>query len=304
MNKAINPPRMKKGDCIGLFSPSGPIRDMDLVQAGIQVLHSMGFRTKETLKERQKHAYLAADDQERLDEFHAMWADPEVKALMAIRGGYGCMRIVDKVDFDLIRLHPKLIIGFSDITVLLNAINSQTGLKTIHGPVVTSLAGSGQESIELLKSFFFGNAPPFITADSITVLRDGKASGILRGGNLATVVHMVGTPWSVPAANTLLLLEDTGEPMYKVDRMLTQLHQSGMFDDISGILLGTFDSGEDAGVDRTLRDEIWKRVLELTHDVACPVWGNFPSGHLGRNHPVPLGGKATLDSKTRKLVIN
>lgn len=304
MNQLIKPPDLKKGDCIGLFSPSGPIRDVDKVKAGIQVLHKMGFRTKKIKSGGPKHDYLAADDQTRLDEFHALWADREVKALMAIRGGYGCMRIVDKVNFDMIHMNPKHLIGFSDITVLLNAINSQSGLITIHGPVVSSLAESEQESIATLQSMLTGNPPSTFTADTITILRSGCARGVLRGGNLATLVHMVGTPWEVPMENTLLLLEDTGEPMYRVDRMLTQLHQSGMFRDISGVLLGTFDLGEETGKEETLRNETWNRVLELTHDIACPVWGNFPSGHQVSNHPVPFGGEAIIDSETKKLVIN
>ena len=298
----IKPPTVNKGDCIGLFSPSGPVRDQGKVEAGIHVLHTMGFRTKkQKCLKQHDHEYLAADDQSRLDEFHAMWTDHEVKALMAIRGGYGCMRIVDRVNFNLIRQYPKHIIGFSDITIFLNTINSHADIMTIHGPVVSSLSETDRKSIETLQSILAGNIPRSMSADTLTVLRSGRARGTLRGGNLTTLVHLQGTPWKVPLHNTILLLEDTGEPMYRVDRMLTQLYQTGMLKNVSGILLGTFDSGKGADEDEALQEKTWGRVLELTEDANCPVWGGFPSGHRQVNHAVPLGGEATMDSETKTL---
>lgn len=292
---AIVPPPLRRGDCIGLFSPAGPVRDKNRVAAGIRLLHELGFKTRQLRNTREQHDYLAATDRSRADEFHTLWADDDIRALMAVRGGYGCLRIIDSLDFALLRARPKHLIGFSDITVLLNTISERSGLVTIHGPVVTSLIDCDRESLRAFISLLAGDLREYPFSRQAEVLRPGKSSGILRGGNLATLVHLLGTPWETSWEGALLFLEDTGEPMYKIDRMITQLSLGGRLDNLAGLILGTFD-GSDAADRNSLQEQVWSRVLELTARKGYPVLGGFPAGHLEMNYPLPIGAAATLDT--------
>jgi muramoyltetrapeptide carboxypeptidase len=294
-NPAIIPPPLRRGDCIGLFSPAGPVRDKNRVAAGIRLLHELGFRTRQLRSTKGSLDYLAADDLTRVDEFHTLWADDDIRALMAVRGGYGCLRIIDNLDFALLRSRPKLLIGFSDVTVLLNTISDRTGLVTVHGPVVSSLIDCDRESLQAFSSLLSGDLHEYRFPRQAEVLRPGKASGILRGGNLATLVHMLGTPWDTSWDRALLFLEDTGEPMYKIDRMLTQLNLGGRLNNLAGLILGTFDC-RDAADRKLLQEQVWTRILELIAHTGYPVLGGFPAGHLETNHPLPIGAAATLDT--------
>lgn len=301
----ILPPAIKQGDCIGLFSPAGPVVDQERFEAGLRLLHELGFSTRQyTTAPCTSQQYLAAEDSARAEEFHNMWTDPEVHAMMAVRGGYGCLRMMPFLDLDRLRENPKLVIGFSDLTVLLNTLADRTGIVALHGPVLTSLDSSDPDSV----TSFIGQLTGDIKADKIfhglEILRNGSATGTIRGGNLTTIAHLLGTPWEIPFKNTLLLLEDTGEPLYKIDRILTQLFVSGRLEQLSGLILGTFDCGTYEDVNLKLQEDVWKRVLELTSLMNFPVWGNFPAGHLKRNQTVPLGVTATMNSSTDSITVH
>ncbi len=302
--RRLLPPPIKPGDCIGLFSPAGPVRDQERFDAGLQLLHELGFRTKQYHEISRAHDYLAADDIARAEEFHTMWADPEVHAMMAVRGGYGCLRMMPYLDLSLFRQNPKRVIGFSDLTVLLNTLVDRSGIISLHGPVLTSLVDSDTVSVDSFVLQLTGKIKEDTTMEGIEILRGGTATGIIRGGNLTTIAHLLGTPWEIPCKNTLLLLEETGEPMYKIDRILTQLYISGRLNHLSGLMLGTFDCGMDRNTDQYLQGDVWKRVLELTAQTDYPVWGNFPVGHLTTNHTFPLGATATMDSSAGLLIFN
>ena len=151
VRQVVYPPPVDIGDTIGLVAPAGPLINKDNFTAGVQVLEKKGFKVKFNHKLLSASGYLAGSDQERTDEFNKLWADPEVKALVAARGGYGCLRMIDRIDLKQIRKYPKILIGFSDLTVLLNAIHKKTRLVTFHGPVATTLASIDRPST---KSFF------------------------------------------------------------------------------------------------------------------------------------------------------
>jgi len=296
------PPALKPGDCIGLISPAGPVRDPDRVAAGIRLLEDMGFRVKSFRQPGSNNEYLAATDQERVNELHRLWADDEVHALMAIRGGYGCLRMVQSLDMDLPAMTPKMLIGFSDITVLLNAVCQQAAIMTIHGPVVSSLVRSDHESRQAFFSLLTGHLTEYHLSGRLETIKDGTARGILRGGNLTTLVHMIGTPWEIPWQNSLLVLEDTGEAMYRLDRMLTQLYHGGKLQRLAGLILGTFDTRIDEDrAEIRLHEQLFNRVLELTTEFDYPVWGKFPIGHGQQNTSLPLGMEATMDSAAGRL---
>lgn len=298
----IMPPCIQPGGCIGIFSPAGPARDEEQVQAGLEVLRSLGFRTRYAPPSSSAPPYLAAGDAARADEFLSMWADPEIHAMMAVRGGYGCMRMMGRINLKRLGNSPKPVIGFSDLTALLNALADQAGVVAFHGPVLATLAQSDPESIKSLVARLTGKAPISVFA-GLEILRPGTASGIIRGGNLTTLSHMAGTPWDIPWQDAILVLEDTGEAMYRIDRMLTQLAARGCLDKLKGLILGAFDCGKNESANAQLQREVWDRALELTVDADFPVWGNFPAGHLRQNHTIPLGAAAIMDSAACSLVM-
>ncbi|MEW6519437.1 MAG: LD-carboxypeptidase [Thermodesulfobacteriota bacterium] len=289
----LRPLSLQKGDTIGLVAPAGPFDEEEFTR-GVQILDQYGFKLKIPRELATRHNYLAGPDQHRAAIFHEIWRDPEVKAVLAVRGGYGSLRILPAIDYQLLRLQPKILIGFSDITALHCAIFQQTGLVTFHGPMVTTLAKSDRES---LLSFFdtitSGSCRP-ITGQALEILKPGRAAGRLSGGNLTTLVHLLATPFEVSWRDRIVLLEDVGEAPYRIDRMLTQLKMAGRFAGIRGLILGSFTNcGE--------QEMIWARVLELFSEEDLPIWGNFPSGHGRRNMIVPLGSEALMDSAAATL---
>jgi len=300
--KSILPPLLKPGDTIGLFSPAGPVRDHDHFEAGRKILHEMGFKTRTKNASTHTHDYLSAPDNQRIQEFHSLWADNEVRGLLAIRGGYGCLRIVNKLDFQLISSNPKPLIGFSDITVLLNTIWQQTGIITFHGPVLTTLAKNDKNTLYVFYKYLTGQINEFKPGDKLNLLKEGNTEGTLLGGNLTTIIHLLGTPWEIPWSNTILILEDTGEPLYKLDRMFNQLLHSGKLAQLKGLILGNFDAGnDDTQATLKLQEQLWQLILDLTVGMDFPIWSGVGIGHLECNHMLPIGMHSTMDSESKTL---
>lgn len=301
--RPILPPLLKRGDTLGLLCPAGPVREVQHLQAGIKLITDMGFRVKIRGPIEPREGYLADSDEQRANNLHALWSDEEVKAVLAIRGGFGCLRLVDQLDMDLFRRHPKLLVGFSDVTVLLNGLLQHTGMVSLHGPVATSLARSDQQSLEALFSLLTGNFSMPIKPKGLEILRSsGTGRGRLIGGNLTSLVHLLGTPWDNSNwDDCILLLEDTNEPMYRLDRMLTQLALAGRLQRLAGLLLGTFDTGnDDRQATLRLQEAAWGRVMELVGP-EYPVWAAFPVGHKERNQTLPIGMEAVMESGTGTL---
>lgn len=299
------PPRLRKGDTIGLFCPAGPVRDTALVEKGIKIITEMGFFVQVKGMLDSSHAYLAATDEQRAQALHSLWADDTISALMAIRGGFGCMRLMGSIDTTLIARHPKLLIGFSDVSVLLSGLLQETNMVSIHGPSVSTLSRLDQASVAALFSLITGAFPESIKPEGLEILRAGKARGRLVGGNLTTLVHLLGTRWDMAWEDCVLFLEDTGESMYRLDRLLTQLKLAGRLDGLAGLILGTFDLGGDDRLEMLrLQEEVWQRVLELTAGLPYPVWANYPIGHQRRNQSLPVGLEASMDSDHGRLVLH
>ena len=221
--------------------------------------------------------------------------------MLAIRGGFGCLRLMELLDMDLFKDHPKFLIGFSDVTVLLNGLLQQAGLVSLHGPVATSLARSDEASVASLFTLLTGNFSERIRPKGMEILRPGTGRGQLIGGNLTTLVHLLATPWDRDWDGCLLLLEDTNEPMYRLDRMLTQLALAGRLERLAGLLLGTFDAGSnDQVATLRLQEEVWARVMELAGP-GYPIWAAFPSGHQEKNLTLPIGMEAIMESASGTL---
>jgi muramoyltetrapeptide carboxypeptidase len=302
MADPILPPHLKEGDCIGVFHPAGPIQDPAAFESGLHILRNFGLQIRHHHPDGSGPGYLAAGDEERVREVHALWADEEIKGVIAARGGYGCLRIVDLLDLDFLRSHPKWLIGFSDLTVLLNGIYKNTGLITMHGPVVTSLPRLEKKYMEKFREQLGGKFSSCAHTPDLEILRGSMGQGRLIGGNLTTLAHLIGTPWQPMFAGSILFLEDTAEPEYKLDRMLTHFSCCGFLDNLSGLILGVFDPGHDDRLEMIrLNEQIWERVLELTRSTSYPIWGGFPVGHQTHNHPLPIGMETIMDSTTGSL---
>lgn len=295
IRKVIYPLPIKEGECLGLVAPAGSLISKKKFDAGVQILEQKGFRVKFNYKLLNTKGYLAGADRDRADDFNRMWSDPEVKGLIAARGGYGSIRMIHLLDMKQIQKNPKILIGFSDLSVLINTVTRKTGLVTYHGPVVTTLTEINKSSLASFFDVLSGHSPQCFKPSSFKMLKDGNARGVLSGGNLTTLVHTIGTPYEIPWDKAILFIEDIGEQPYRLDRLLTHLSQGGRLQKIKGLILGTFtddEKKENAQMQRTVR----KRVIELLGDYEIPVWANLPVGHSRRNISLPIGVEVEMDS--------
>ena len=294
--KQIFPPFLEPGDTIGVIAPAGPTIDHDAALAGIKLIEKKGYKVL-LPDDLEQQDYLAGNDKDRVQQFIDTWNNDEVKALLAVRGGYGSLRLLPYLDMQKLSKKPKILAGFSDITVLLNEISRQTGLVTYHSPMLATLARSDQNSQDSFFRVLNGNFTP-VNFYTTQILTNGTARGRLIGGNLASLIHLLGTPHEPNWVNNILVIEDVGEPPYKIDRMLTQLHLSGRLEKLAGLILGTFTGAD--GLEDESFETIWKRAHELTEG-KIPLWANFPSGHGTRNVTLPVGMETVMDSASGQL---
>jgi muramoyltetrapeptide carboxypeptidase len=293
-------PSLQPGACIGIIAPGGQIQDLLPLEQGILILQEMGFEVRLPRQLWPGTGYLADTDRNRALEFHKMWADPEVSAILTLRGGFGCLRLVPFLDRNVLRQHSKLLIGFSDITILHQVLYQTTKMVSLHGPMLTTLSSSSRESVERFYACLRGNWKIPVQSSTIEVLRGGDpARGTLLGGNLSSLMSLLATPLEPDWTDAILFLEDVGEPLYRIDRMLTQLAHCGKLSQARGIILGDFSPTRDQDRLERLRfhEQIWTRVLELTESTGIPVWGDFPVGHGLDNHTLPHGAEAVMDSR-------
>lgn len=299
----IVPPPLTPGDSIAVIAPAGLPADRKKYHIGCSVIKDLGFKIINQEKQWPGFDFLSDRDECRLHELHQNWADPEVKAIIALRGGFGSLRIASTIDYRVIRENPKLFVGFSDISILLNLIYLKTGLICLHGPMLTSLGQCDKSSLERLYHCLTGKWHNRLE-EKVEVLRDGPVvKGRLLGGNLCSLITMIGTPVEPLLSGAILFLEEVNEPLYCLDRLLTQLHLSGKLDSVAGIILGDFSDTESSVSHKELRRKefVWNRVCELTAHCGVPVWGGFPGGHCQKNITLPFGAQATMDSSRRSL---
>lgn len=290
----LKPHPLKPGDTIGIVAPASPFDDAAF-QAGRAVLHEMGFATKIASGLFERQGFLAGEDPHRIAQLHTMWADDTVQAIICARGGYGSMRILSQLDYDCGGNNAKPFIGFSDITALHLTLQQQAGWVTFHGPMVTSLARCDDASRQSFFDTITGQHVDRFNLDGARALFGGRAQGRLVGGNLATLCHLVGTPFAGRFNGAILLLEDTGEAPYRVDRMLTQMALADAFQGLEGVVLGTFDnSGHDETIDDLMRAHF--------SPLGIPVLAGAAIGHGRSNLTLPLGIEARLDADASKLI--
>ncbi|MEN8137164.1 MAG: LD-carboxypeptidase [Bacteroidota bacterium] len=308
--KITKPKALKKGDTIGLITPGSYISDEGL-ETAIDNVKSLGFKVKLSKNIRKERGYTAGSKEERVDDLHEMFADPEIKGIWAARGGYGCSGLLPLIDFDLIRKNPKVFIGYSDITVLHLAIFKKTGLVTFHGPVASStFTDYTRKYVE--KMITSTEIPPKVypckenDTEALEneffkpkVFKSGKAKGRLVGGNLSLIAALVGTEWEMELSDKLIFIEDIGEAPYRIDRMLIQVDQNKDLNDAKGLIFGVFDDAEKPEDELSLSLE--QMFDDNTKDLEIPCAYGFSFGHIDNQFTLPLGIMARMNSDKRTI---
>ncbi|MBC8208111.1 MAG: LD-carboxypeptidase [Desulfobulbaceae bacterium] len=294
------PAPLKRGDVIGIIAPAGQIANTHEFETGLSILNEMGYEPRFPRNLWPGTGYLADNDSARSNELQRMWLDDEVAAVMTLRGGYGCLRLAPQLNFDLRGKKAKFLIGFSDITILHTLLFQQTGMISLHGPVLTTLCHSSLPALERFFACLAGQfRKPIEAPGNLEILRGGDdVCGDLIGGNLSSMVSLLGTPFVPEWQGKILFLEEVGEPLYRIDRMLMQLSLAGVFNQVHGIILGDFmgDTVQDTLERMRFHEQAWGRIVELTAQSSIPIWANFPIGHMADNLTLPHGAKATMDS--------
>jgi len=291
----LKPPALRPGDRVGIIAPAGPVTPMELI-SGLRTIESSGLVPVPGDHLYDVLDYTAGTDAARLEDLHTMFSHPDIRAVFCARGGYGCLRLLPHIDFGLIAANPKLVMGYSDVTSLLWGLYAKTGLVSVHGPVVKGMAGDGGHGPEILLQWAAERGGTAIDLSvNGRVLRPGRGSGPVFGGNLSLVNDMVGTGFIPDLTGAILFLEETGEPLYKMDRMVTHLALSGLFERIAGLLVGDITETGDR------REAFLDLLMEHLDSSGIPVIEGLPVGHGERNQPLPIGIRATLDTDRMRL---
>ena len=293
---------MFEGATVGLISPGGVISDASDVEEVEETLRRLGLQTFRGRHVLDRLGYLAGADEDRAADVHRMFQDPDVDAVLALRGGWGCNRILPLLDYSLIREHPKILMGYSDITSLLIALYARSGLVTFHGPVGISTWNAF--TVEHARRILYdgslatmANPRPFgihglIMRDPVQTIRSGRARGRLVGGNLSVLVSMIGSPYLPEWNGHILFLEDIGEDVYRIDRMLTQLSLAGILPKLAGIVFGKCTDCDADEPSLTLT-----QVLEgHFRPLGIPCFYGSMIGHITDKFTVPVGVEAEMDA--------
>lgn len=299
----IKPPALKKGDTIMILSPAGKLKDKSAVDPGIELANHWGLVVFFGNHLLSQDGSFAGSDEQRLEDLQKALDDPSIKAIWAARGGYGTVRIIDDLDFSNFMVHPKWIVGYSDITVLHNKIN-ELGYQSIHGqmPLTLSLADPVQkEGIQTLHSTLFGKKLAYkIEASSYN--KEGESSGQLVGGNLSIVYSMLGSDTNLNMNGRILFIEDVGEALYHIDRMMISLKRAGFFNNCKGVIVGDFRLKKNEG--NRFGKSLEEIVLEAVEGTDFPVVFNFPAGHLDDNRTLLLGSYVDMKVTKNKAKIS
>lgn len=300
--------KLKTGDTIGLIGPSGTVREAGAVDQAIAYIQQLGFKVKVGLSAHAKYGYLSGTDDVRAGDINDMFADEEVDAIVCTRGGYGTMRILDQLDYDVIRANPKIFVGFSDITAIHAALLKECGLVTFHGPMATRWKaefpdGFTQDAfyktvMQPAPAGELRNAAGYRARETV---HPGSAEGLLVGGNLMLVTSLLGTPYELDTKGKILFLEEIGERTYCIDRMLTQLRLAGKLDDCAGIIFGDFC---DCPVEYP---QFGLTIEEIIRDIVAPcgkpVFTGLQAGHVAPKLTLPLGVRCRMDADACTLTV-
>jgi muramoyltetrapeptide carboxypeptidase len=279
-----------------VVAPAAAI-DPEFLERGVNALAARGFRVKVSRHALTRVGILAGSDRDRAAELAAYFADPEVKAIFAARGGYGSGRLLPLLDFAAIARTPKIFVGFSDLTFLLNALVERSAMVCFHGPMAGPAYTLSRRSFDHLVRLLGGETHGF-EIEAREVVRPGAAEGELMGGCLSVMVAMLGTRFFPDLDGKILFLEETGEKAFRIDRMLVQLRQSGALGKLNGIVFGGLPAVDGSDQESRLTAQF---IAEQTADLDCPVLIGIKAGHTTENLAIPFGVRTRLDSRTMKL---
>jgi muramoyltetrapeptide carboxypeptidase len=308
---SLKPPRLKAGDTVGLINPAGATFHPDDVNIARETLAALGLKMKTGEHLLDRHGYLGGTDEHRAADINTMFADPEVDAILALRGGWGCNRLIDRIDYKTVARHPKILMGYSDITGLLLALNAKTGLVTFHGPVGTSTWN--EFSTEYVKKLLFDGEAfsmenPREIGDGLAqkefrvlTINPGKAKGKLLGGNLSVLAAMVGSDYLPDFKGNILFVEDVREEVYRIDRMMTQLKLAGILGQISGFIFGNCkDCLPGRGFGSLTLEEVFADHIK---PLGIPAWFGSMIGHMDKKFTIPLGVEAEIDAEAGRITL-
>ncbi len=300
----LKPARLKAGDTIGLVSPAGITRSRDKLRIIEETLNALDLKLSVDAHAMDRWGYLAGRDEDRAEAINKMFADPNIDAVLTFIGGWGCARILPLLDYELIRKHPKIIMGFSDVTALLLAIYARSGLVTFHGP--SGRSGYNEFTVDYVKRLLFeGEAinyeNPKEIGDNLTQVKDriqtitpGKVKGPLVGGNLTVLTALMGSQFLPDWRGHILFIEDVGEGVYRIDRMMTQLKLAGVLDQISGFIFGKCtDCDADSGYSSFTLEEVLEDHIK---PLGIPAYQGAMIGHISNKFTVPVGIEAEMDA--------
>ncbi len=301
--KQIRPPALRKGDVIGICAPASPPVHREDIAKGIIYLEGLGYRVEPGRNLLKKDGYLAGTDRERASDLNRFFSDRRVRAIVALRGGYGSMRILPMIDYAAVRADPKIFVGYSDLTAVQMALWTQCGLVTFAGPMVAAGMARGLRGAaeEMFWRMITSRRPFGPLRTPATAIRKGAASGTLLGGNLSMLSHLAGTPYFPGARNGILFFEDVGERPYRVDRMLQHLRLAGAFRGARGVLLGQFaDCVPEEGKPTLGLRRIFDDILG---DLDVPVVGGIRHGHIGGSLTLPVGLRVSVEAGKKCRIV-
>ena len=297
MNSSIFPPYLQEGDKVVIVSPSGKI-DKSFIKGSSKQLESWGLKVILAKHVGSSSGRYAGTIKQRCADMQKALNDPEIKAIFCSRGGYGAVHLIDQLDFTQFVKAPKWVIGFSDITVFHNLLQ-QKGYASLHGPMARHLTvePQGDISTQQLKEMLFGTLPSY-SCPNHKLNQLGSTKGILRGGNLAVLYGLRGTPYDLPPDGTILFLEDIGERPYSIERMFYNLKLSGVLERLSGLIIGQFTEYEE---DCSLGKKLYDAMADLLKEYDYPICFNFPVGHVTHNLPLICGAEVTLTVERKEV---
>jgi len=306
----IKPPKLKEGDKLALITPGSSI-SIEEKEKSIENLEELGFEVEYSDRLMLKNGYFSGSDKERAEDINEMFGRDEIKGIVCARGGYGCVRTLPHINYNLIKENPRVLIGYSDVTALLYGIYKQTGLITFHGPV--GISTYNDFSKKYFKQVLINPVEEFVLTSSssgnnenvygLTTVNSGTASGELVGGNLSIVVSLIGTDYDIDTEGKIIFLEEYVEEPYRVDRMLTQLIQAGKFDRAAGVALGVFSKCESKEENPSFSSSftLMEVLKDRLADLKIPVVYGLSFGHVKDKFTIPFGIKAELDADQFKL---
>ncbi|HEX2607387.1 MAG TPA: LD-carboxypeptidase [Flavisolibacter sp.] len=294
------PPYLEKGDAVGIVAPAGymPVEKM---QTCIETLDAWGYTVvMGATTHSQSENYFSGTDEERLADFQEMLDNKDIKAIICARGGYGMSRIIDRLNFKKFRKHPKWLVGYSDITVLHAHILTRFKIASLHAPMASAYNDGGAESayIQSVRKALAGEPADYECAPH-PMNRTGEAKGELVGGNLSLLVHLIGTPSDLAVKHKILFIEDVGEYLYTIDRMILQLKRAGKLDKLEGLIIGGFTDIKDT--DRPFGKSVYELIREHVKEFDYPVCYQFPVSHERENYALKIGGHYKLDVTDEKV---